>query len=248
MNPFADLPQDTSDIGGEEDRLGGGFIWPSSAYELTIKNAYSGKSGSGAASMTFELEDANGKRIKFTEWVTSGDAKGNLPYYEKDGKKSFLPGYNIANAICTLASKKGLKDQTWETKQVKIRNAETKTDVPTPTPVAVELIGKKIILGILEVETNKSIKVDGKYKRTAETKKENRLDKVFFIDNKCTLNELIAAKKSSSAPVASFYDQWMAANDGKVKNDVKAAEVTATQGGAAAPTTAGGEEVDSLFD
>jgi len=71
---------------------------------------------------------------------------------------------------------------------------------------------------------------------------------VFFIDNKCTLNELIAAKKSSSAPVASFYDQWMAANDGKVKNDVKEAEVKATQGGAAAPTTAGGEEVDSLFD
>lgn len=248
MNPFADLPADSSDIGGDQDRLGGSFIWPSGAYEVTIKNAYSGKAASGAKSMTFEVEDATGKRHRWTEYVTSGDAKGNLPYYEKDGKKNFLPGYNIANAICTLASKKGLKDQTWETKQVKIYNKDTKSEVPTPTPVAVDLLGKKIILGILEVETNKSIKVGNAYKRTAETKKENRVDKIFFAENKCTLNELINAKKAGSAPVAAFYDQWVSANEGKVKDDVKAAEVQATQGGAAAPTSADGAEVDSLFD
>lgn len=247
MNPFADLPKD-NDIAGEEDRLGGGFIWPSAVYEVTIKNAFSGKAASGAKSMTFEVEDANGKKMKWTEYVTSGDAKGGLPYYEKDGKKSYLPGYNIANAICILASKKGLGEQTFETKQVKIYNKDTKSEVPTPTPVAVDLLGKKILLGVLEVETNKSIKVGNSYKRTADTKKENRIDKIFFVENKCTLQELIAAKKSGNAPVASFYDQWVEANAGKVKNDVKAAEVTATQGGAAAPTTEGGEEVDSLFD
>lgn len=248
MNPFADLPQDTGDIGGDQDRLGGGFIWPSAAYEVTIKNAYAGKAGSGAKSMTFEVESAAGQRLRWTEYVTSGDAKGGLPYYEKDGKKNYLPGYNISNAICTLASKKGLGEQTFETKQVKIWNKDTKSEVPTPTQVAVDLIGKKIILGVLEVETNKTIKVGNSYKRTAETKKENRVDKIFYAENKCTLNELITAKKAGTAPVASFHDQWVQANEGKVKNDVKDAEVTATQGGAAAPTTAGGEEVDSLFD
>lgn len=248
MNPFADLPKDTGDIGGDEDRLGGSFIWPSGAFEVTIKNAYSGKAGSGAKSMTFEVEDVTGKRLRWTEYVTSGDAKGGLPYYEKDGKKNYLPGYNIANAICILASKKGLGDQTWETKQVKIYNKDTKSEVPTPTPVAVDLIGKKVILGVLEVETNKSIKVGNAYKRTAETKKENRVDKIFYLDNKCTLKELVDAKKAGKEPVAAFYDQWVEANDGKVKNDVKAAEVQATQGGAAAPTGADGTEVDSLFD
>lgn len=255
MNPFADVADQVQDsaIEGDSDRLGGNFIWDTDTYEVTIKNAYSGESSGGAKSVTFELEAADGRRIKFTEYVTSGKAKGQLSYYEKDGKKYYLPGFNKANAIFIFASKKGVfdKDQVWENKQVKMR--ENQQDVMKTVPVATALLGKKIIVGVMKIETNKTVGVDngkgGKdYKRTEDLKFENEVQKIFYIDNKCSMAEMVAAKKAGTTPVAKFHDEWATKYRGTVHNDVKPAEIKATQGGAPAPTADGGAEMDSLFD
>jgi hypothetical protein len=258
LNPFANTANTTNEsIETDSDRLGGGFVWDTDAYEVTILSAFAAKSKGGAGSMTLEVQSADGRKHKFTEWVTSGDAKGNKPYYERDGKKSYLPGFNNMNAIAMFCAKKELNALTFETKIVKLRNFDTKTDVPTEVPMAVELIGKKFILGLLKVEENKTKKVGNDYLPVADatgapiTKFNNEIGKIFFADNKCTIAELRQAKQSGSTPTAEFYDKWVEANKGKVIDKVKKDGLVPEAGGAGpagTPTDAGGAEVDSLFD
>lgn len=258
MNPFANTANTSNEkIEQDSDRLGGSFVWDTAAYEVTVLAAYAGKSKGGAGSMNFEVQGPDGRTFKFTEWVTSGDAKGNKPYYEKDGKKSYLPGFNNVNAIAMFCTKKELHALTYETKILKLRNFETKTDVPTEVPMAVELLGKKFILGLLKVEENKTKKVGNDYLPVCDqtgapiTRFTNEVGKIFYADNKCTIAELRAAKQSGSAPVADFYAKWVEANNGKVINKVKTENLVPENGGAGpagTPTDATGAEVDSLFD
>ena len=258
MNPFANTVNTSNEkIEQDSDRLGGSFVWDSNAYEVTVLSAYAGKSKGGAGSMNFEVQGPDGRNFKFTEWVTSGDAKGNKPYYEKEGKKSYLPGFNNVNAIAMFCCKKELNALTFETKIVKLRNFETRTDVPTEVPMAVELIGKKFILGLLKVEENKTKKVGEQYLPVCDeagkpiTRFTNEIGKIFFVDNKCTIAELRSAKQTGSAPVADFYTKWMEANEGKVIDKVKTDKLVPEAGGAGpagTPTDATGKDVDSLFD
>lgn len=245
MNPFANTANTTGEtIEQESDRLGGSFIWDTDAYLVTIKNAYSDKSAGGAASMNYEVTGEDGRNFRFTEWVTSGDAKGNKPYFEKDGKKTYLPGFNRANAIAMLTTEKELSGLKFEEKLVKIRNKDTKTDVPTPKAVAVEMIGKQVYLGILKIESNKSVKVGDVYKMTAETRFENEVDKVFYAKDKRTIAELRA-----KSPESEFYAKWVETNKGKTVNKVKAAEVAggATAGAPGQAANADSVPTDSLF-
>lgn len=262
MNPFANTVNTSNEnIEGDSDRLGGSFVWDSAAYLVTVLAAYSSKSKGGAGAMNFEVQGPDGRKFKFTEWVTSGDAKGNKPYYEKDGKKSYLPGFNNVNAIAMFCTKKELNALTFETKILKLRNPDTKTDVPTEVPMAVELIGKQFILGLLKVEENKTKKVtvDGKdtYPGVCDatgaplTRFSNEVGKIFYPENNCTIAELREAKQKGTAPVADFYTKWVDANTGKVINKVKKDGLVPEAGGAGpagTPTTADGQEVDSLFD
>lgn len=258
INPFADTVNTSNEqIETDSDRLGGGFVWDSAAYLVTILAAYAGKSKGGASSMNFEVQGPDGRKFKFTEWVTSGDAKGNKPYYERDGKKSYLPGFNNVNAIAMFCAKKELGALTFETKILKLRNFDTKTDVPTEVPMATELLGKQFILGLLKVEENKTKKVGNDYLPVADatgapiTRFSNEVGKIFYADNKCTIAELRQAKQSGSTPAADFYPKWVEANEGKVIDKVKKEGLVPEAGGAGpagTPTDASGAEVDSLFD
>lgn len=262
LNPFASTANTTNEqIETDSDRLGGSFVWDTAAYPVTILAAYAGKSKGGAGSMNFEVQGPDGRKFKFTEWVTSGDAKGNKPYYEKDGKKSYLPGFNNVNAIAMFCAKKELNALAFETKILKLRNYDTKTDVPTEVPMATELLGKQFILGLLKVEENKTkkVSVNGKdeYKPVCDqtgapiTRFTNEVGKIFYAENKCTIAELRQAKQSGSAPVAEFYEKWVEANEGKVIDKVKKDGLVpegAGAGPAGTPTDASGAEVDSLFD
>lgn len=258
LNPFASTANTSNEqIETDSDRLGGSFIWDSAAYLVTILAAYAGKSKGGAGSMNFEVQGPDGRKFKFTEWVTSGDAKGNKPYYEKDGKKSYLPGFNNVNAISMFCAKKELNALVFETKILKLRNYDTKTDVPTEVPMATELLGKQFILGLTKVEENKTKNVGDQYLPVCDkdgkpiTKFTNEVSKIFYADNKCTIAELREAKQKGAAPVADFYPKWVEANEGKVVNKVKTDNLVPEAGGAGpagTPTDASGAEVDSLFD
>lgn len=260
LNPFADTTNTSNEqIETDSDRLGGGFVWDGGAYLVTILAAYAGKAKSGARSMNFEVQGEDGRKHKFTEYVTSGDAKGNKPYYERDGKKSYLPGFNNVNAIAMFCAKKELSALTFETKVLKLRDYDLKKDVPTDVPMAVELIGKQFILGLEKHEVNKTKKVGNDYvpvhkagePGVPDTKFENQIGKIFFADNKATIAELREAKQKGQAVAAEFYPKWVEANTGKVVNKVKTDKLVAPGDGggpAGTPTTAEGAAVDSLFD
>lgn len=244
-NPFAALKSEDTSIKQEKDSLGGGFIWESGAYPVTIVMAYAGKAASGANSMNFEFKGEDGRIYKDVEWVTSGTAKGGLPYYEKDGVKSYLPGYNIANAIALLAAQKELSELTFEEKLVKIYNKDAGGDVPTKVDVAVELLGKQVIVGLLKRTENKSVKDGaGNYQMTDEPREVNLVDKVFHAETKKTIAEYRA-----KAEEASFYQPWVDKNTGVTQDRMKkgagvVAGVPAGTGGA----TGGGKPASSLFD
>lgn len=249
INPFASTANTTGEkIAGEQDRLGG-FLIDSDAYEATIKQAYAGKSDGGAASMSYEVEFANGRTFKWTEWTTSGDAKGNKPYWvdEKTGNKNYLPGFNRARAIANMAAGKELHELKFEIRQVKLYNKVAETEVPTPTAVAVELLGKKVYLGIQKQLVNKTADSGEKtaagkpiYKRIAEGREVNEVDKIFHFPSKRTLQEAEA-----KLDTAEFFDAWLAENKGKVVKKMKKAEMETPAGGGtsgapgeAKPTTA----------
>lgn len=249
-NPFAATANtDGAKIELESDRIGGSFIWDTDAYLVTINAAYAGKSTSGAASMSYEVTGADGRKFKWTEWVTSGDAKGNKPYFEKDGQKSYLPGYNRSNAIALLTTEKELHALKFEEKVVKIRNNTTKTDVATPVQMAVDMLGKQVILGIAKQEVNKqketgALDANGKkvYADTAETRFVNEVDKIFYAKDNRTIAEL-----RSKTPEAEFYAKWIEANKGKVIDKVKKVAAGAQAG---VPGGANDSDVptDSLFN
>jgi hypothetical protein len=56
----------------------------SDIYNMIIKYAYAIKSKGGAMGITVVLNTTDGKEVKATEYITSGDAKGNKTYFEKE--------------------------------------------------------------------------------------------------------------------------------------------------------------------
>lgn len=251
-NPFASTANTSGDkIGGETDRLGGFRVYDTDVYEATIKNAYAGKSDGGANNMTFEVELADGSKYSWVEWVTSGDAKGNLPYFidKNSGEKQYLPGFNRFNAIALMTAGKEPAALTFEEKHVKIYSYAAKAEVPTPVQVAVELLGKKILLGIEKHKVNKQVKsgqklANGKdeYVDGPESREVNEVSKVFHFETRRTLQEAMAKQEE-----AVFIDKWTESNKGKVKDKMKPAAVGT--GTAGAPSASGGSDkpTTSLF-
>lgn len=239
MSIFKNLTQDTS-IAGESDSLGGGGAAESGLYDLTIKVAYAITAKSEATGVVLVLQDASNKEYRFTEYVTSGREKGCKNYYERDGEKHYLPGFNNINAVCLLAAGKELTDMDTEEKMVKVYDPAAKAEVPTKKEVLVDLIGKPITLGILKVIENKNVlnESTGKYVPTADTRTSNQLDKVFR-----TRDRLTVAEVRAEATEAAFYEAWGAKNTGVTKDKSKP-----VAGGAGVPTGAvAGKPKTSLF-
>lgn len=215
MSFFADTAvQET--LANETDVLGGASrILDSDAYPITISMAYGITSKGGAKGLVIEGKLSDGRDYSTTQYVTSGTAKGCKPYYEKDGEKHYLPGYQIVNSICLLAAGKELPAMVSEEKVVKIYNYDSKSEVPTKVPVLVELIGKTAVFGIIRVTENKTVKNDqtGLYQPTAETRDLNELDKVFHSDSLRTTAEIRAQSE-----VADFHTKWIAKNRGVTKD------------------------------
>ena len=220
FNPFADVATQVEGkkVAGEErDSLGGQQLLGTDLYEVTVSNFFQHESESGAKYIVLEGVTADGKKIKFLEYVSN--KKGEVTY-EKEGETYFLPGYNKMNGIAMLASRKELSGLEWEQKQVKLWSKAAGGEVLTPVPVATNMIGKKVILGILEQSVNQTQKNDstGKYEPIHAgdgvplVKDENVIDKAFDAETKKTIPELRAKAES---PV--FYKEWQEKYVGKGK-------------------------------
>lgn len=222
MSLLKNLTSDES-IANEKDSLGGGGALDSNVYPAEVKLAYVTQSSSGAVGLVTHFQTDQGREIRETFWMTSGTEKGGKNYYEKDGEKHYLPGYINATALGLLTVGKEVSELETETKVVKLYSSEAKAEVPTKVDVAVELLGQKVLLGVIKEVTNKTVKDDaGKYVPIAETREQNTIDKVFRATDKMTTAEIRAG-----AEEATFHDNWVKKWAGQVKDRTNKALGTA---------------------
>jgi hypothetical protein len=236
MNMLANLTSDET-IGEEKDSVGGsGGPAESGLYNHTVAMAYLNKSAGGAMGLVLSLKDQNNKEVRQTLWMSSGTAKGGKNYYEKDGVKHYLPGFNLANSLCLLAAGKEISAMDTETKVVNVYSYDAKAEVPTKVEVLMDLLGKEIVTGLIKQNVDKTRKNDqtGVYEATGETRDENEIDKFFRASDRMTVAEVRA--KSTEAV---FANTWDAKWTGKTKERAKGAQPGSGSGVAGAPKGVG---------
>ena len=234
MNALANLSTDESII-DERDSVGGGGTVESGLYKQTITMAYLTTSKGGAMGLVLVLKNEDGREVKQTLWMTSGTAKGGKNYYEKDGKKNYLPGFNLANSLCLLTVGKEISKMETETKVVSIYSYDAKAEVPTKVEVFMDLLGTQIITGLIKQVVDKTAMNDqtNLYEPTGETREENEIDKFFRASDKMTKAEIVA---QAAEPV--FYNTWDAKWTGKTKERAKGASgVTGAPKGMGTPVS-----------
>jgi hypothetical protein len=149
----------------------------------------------------------------------SGDAKGNKHYYEKNGKKFILPGFNIVYNICALTCNKTLEDiyELGEEQEVMVYNFTAKAEVAIKAHVLTELIGKIVCLGIQEIVENKREQgSDGGYYPTNEKTSKNEAKHVFQNGTMFSFPELKRKEEK-----AETYEKWIKSNKDKVRSNFK---------------------------
>lgn len=218
MSILSNLSTDKS-IKGESDSLGGGGLWESGAYPITIKVAYLSTASSGA--LALNIVGAMGEReIKQQFWMTSGDEKGKKNYYEKNGEKHYLPGFIAANSLALLTVGKEIGELELEKKVIKVYDFDAKQEVPTEVQAFVDLHGQEVFAGVLKQTVDKNTKGDdGKYYASGETRDENEIVKFFRADDGLTVPEIEAGVTE-----AKFKADWEKKFTGTVRNKAKGAK------------------------
>ena len=218
MGIFDGLVEDDS-IQEDTDFVGGFQVLDSGVYDATIDMAYVDKSSGGALNVNFVFKTQDGKELKQTIYVSSGDKKGNLNYYiDKKGNKNFLTGYNLVKAITLLTIGKELSAVDTEVKTLNIYDYTAKKEIPQKKEVIMELLGQDITLGVLKVIENKNTKnAQGIYVPSAETRTFNEVDKIFRTKDRLTVAEI---KAEATEP--GFINTWSEKNTGKVRDKSKA--------------------------
>lgn len=235
------------------DNLGGGQrIEGTDVYPAKIEMAYIDIAKSGAVGVVVHYKTASGALHRETQYIKSGDAKGNKHYYVKDGNQYNLPGFNTINAVTNLAGDDGFNlldvEEHIEKKVIKVYDFEAKKELPQEKLVIIPLIGKDITIAIQEILEDKTAKNDqGKYIPTGEHRTKFEIAHVFHSDTGMTVSETKAAMKDESL-VAEFQAKWLEKNQGKVrdKTDKKAAKANAAGGGA--QSGAPKQSTDALFE
>jgi hypothetical protein len=204
-------------IKDEVDSLGGGGPVDANAYLSTITMAYIDKSAGGAMSLNLNLKLDNGKEFRQSLWMTSGDAKGNKNYYERDGEKNYLPGFILANSLCLLTVGKEIGDMEPESKTIKLWNSEAKAETLQQKDVLTELLNKEVITGLVKNLVDRTQKGDdGEYHPTGETREENEVDKFFRAKDSMTTAEIRAGAEKPE-----FLTRWVEKNAGQVRDRTK---------------------------
>lgn len=241
MSLLKSLTASDSSIKGESDNLGGGAI-DSNVYPATINMAYVTVADTGALGLVLGAKLDSGATYRETLWIQSGTAKGGKNYFEKDGVKTFLPGFIVAEAIAKLSLGKSLSELDTEKKVFNIYDSTAQREVPTSVDAVVELLGARIQLGILKQLEDKTVKQGNDYVPTGETRNTNTIDKVFQDGTGLTVPE-IQAKETE----AIFLPKWVDKNKGQVRNKAKGAKGQPAPGSAAAAAGQTAKPTTSLF-
>jgi hypothetical protein len=224
----------------EKDVLGGAiFIVDSGIYDTVIDMAYMDVSQHGAHSFNIVCKGHNGELIRQTLWVTN--RKGENFYPEKDrktgkptGKNQYLPGFNVANAICLLSIGEELADvaEASEEKTIKLYDFDEGKETPQQKQVLTKLLGQEITLGMFRQVVDKT-KDDGNgnWVPTGETREENEIGKVFRTSDGLTTVEVRAGTDKPE-----FKDAWADKNTGVTRQLAKGVKGNTGKAGAPGAT------------
>ena len=243
MSLLKSLASSDDTIKGETDSIGSGGVLNSGAHLGTVTLAYVTKAASEALGLVINAKTAAGRELRQTLWMTSGKAKGGKNYYEKDGQKSFLPGYLHADSLALLTVGKSISELDTEEKVVNVYSADAKADVPTKVQMVMDLLGQEIYFGVIKQVVDKTKKNDaGVYVATGDTREENEIDKLFRAKDKLTTAEIRAGETT-----AVFFDTWTKKWEGQVKQRAKGAAGAAGVPGAAPAAGGTAKPTKSLF-
>jgi len=219
MSLLANVSVDDN-VQNETDSVGSGGVWESDLYPVTIDMAYLEKKQSGAVFLNVVLKDDNGRENREGLCILSGDKKGNKNYYEnKQGERHYLPGFNVARSLALLTTGKELDKLATDVKTIKVYNFEAKKDMPTDVEVVEDLLGQRVVAGVLKKIVDKNQKGDdGQYHPTGETREINEIDKIFRERDMMTVNEILAQETE-----AAFHNTWKDKFAGKTINRASAA-------------------------
>lgn len=190
------------------------FTLDAGVYQAVIKMAYKDSSASSAAECV-KLDLAvvvDGKVRNYSEaiWVVGRDGSV-FKQDAKTGKMVPTYGFKQLDVLSKLTLGKGAEQLSAETLKVEIKKGEA----PQDREVIRELIGAKLMVGILEKRGNKQVKsATGAWVNGPEERLENNIDKFFDEDGKT-----IVEKENNSAPV--FIDTWKAEFSGKLIDQFK---------------------------
>lgn len=195
-----------------EDRIGGFQPLTTDIYTGPVKAFYAGESAGGAKNVTV-IVDVGGKEYRETIYVTNKKGENFFLNKQDNTKKVPLPGFTTINDMVLVTCEKQLADLDFEEKTIKVYDPEAKKELPKAVPMAVEMIGKVVSLGIQQVLESKKVKNDatGEYEATEEERTINTIAKVFHTESHMTVPEATAGSE-----VAGFWDKWLDANKDKV--------------------------------
>jgi hypothetical protein len=235
----------SADIKDDGDFLGGYNPFETDLYDFTITLAYFGVSPGGAKCLNVTLVQDK-RELKQQFWITSGTAKGCLPYYtnKKTGEKAYLPGFTVARHISKLgAGGKELDQLVVEKKHIKLYNREQKKEIPTEVLMCTELIGKPITCGVIKRLVDKTkdtntVDATGKkvYAPTGEFRTENEIVKIFRTRDRMTVTE-IEGKAEKAEFATRWLDKWFGQVEDKRTQNAGVAGGVATPGTAPAPVS-----------
>lgn len=227
-------------VNEESDRVKGQKQQPldSDIYNLIVVHAFAKKSTGGAMGVHVLLKNEEGREIKMTEYITSGDKKGNKTFYEKqvDGKtEQFnLPGFTMIDNLCQLTTGKSVLALGSEKRTIKLYDFDAKADKPTEVDMLIDLVGKPVcgcVLHQIEDKTKKN-DVSGEYEPTGATYATNVINK--FLDPQGRKTAIEVAKGLN----ADFQTTWLEKWKGEI-NDESTEVKGAGNAGAPAATGAG---------
>ena len=215
---FENLKTDKA-IQDSGDFIGGNYVLESGIYNMLIDLAYMGEAPSSKAmSLNLVFKGENNVQLKQTIYITSGEAKGLRNYYiDKNGDKQYLPGFNVANALCQLTLDKEIASLETEVKVINLYDYTSKKEIPTKVNMLTDLLNQPVTLGVLKQVVDKNVKNDaGDYVPTGDTREINEISKLFRASDRKTLTEIAA-----NADKAEFIDKWKAKFDGITVNKAK---------------------------
>lgn len=215
----------------EKDTLGGmSFTVPSGADDYVVALAYFEKAKSGSLALHLHLK-SDTALLRLPLYVTTGDAKGNLPYTENaKGEKKYMKGYNIANAITFCITGKNMNQLQTEDKVAKLYDFTAKKELDRVVPALTDLMGETITLGVIKCIDDKNVQdATGEWVASGQTKEVNEIDKVFRTSDKLTVAE-IKAKATEEA----FYTKWVETKTGTVWDRSEAKDGAVKDGAPAA--------------